>query len=772
MPEHRHYLNVLRHLKRTFPIVMIAWTVFVFLGGALQIFTQYEHIADSALIQAIQSFEKDVVYRNWVAEYVGVYVPVTKETLPSPYLAHITDRDVTTISGMKLTLLNPGYVIKQVHKVGRNEFGHQAHLTSLNPINSKNIPDAWESEALRSFADGVVAVSEVAEIDGVEYMRLMRPMFIEESCMKFHAAHGYDVGDLRGGISVSVPMAPLKKMFYHDTALLIMGYVIVWLLGLGGIWVAVSRIARRVQERHLIEDALSRSEERFRALYESSRDAIMTLAPPDWRFRSGNPATVSMFRAKDEHDFISHEPWALSPERQPDGRESGEKAKEMIETAMRDGSNFFEWTHTRTDGEDFSATVLLARMEVAGKTFLQATVRDITEQKEMAVELVESEERYRVLFDGAVEGILVADIETQKLLFANQAICELLGYSEDELTCMDVQGIHPKESLAMVMETFEAQARGDLSVTEMPCLCSDGRIIFADVKTNTVKLKGRHCIVGFFSDVTLRKQAEKLKQVLGNQVRQQQKLAAVGTLASGAAHEINNPINGIMNYAQLILDKIDANSQASGFANEIIVEAERIASIIRSLLALSSDNQDVCVPVHINDLLELTLKPVRASLSCDDIVVDIVLADDLPVISCQPRQVQILLTNLLENARDALNERYPNADDNKIIKITGKQFTDGDKSLLRITIEDYGNGVPLEIRERIYEPFFTTRERAVGAGAVGRGLGLTTALNIASDHGGNLDMKCEPGEYTRLILDLPIDNNLNSEGQPTENDNV
>jgi PAS domain S-box-containing protein len=129
------------------------------------------------------------------------------------------------------------------------------------------------------------------------------------------------------------------------------------------------------------------SEERHRVLFESSHDAIMTLEPPSWKFTSGNPATVEMFGMKDEAEFISLGPWELSPEVQPDGRSSAEKAREMIETAMREGSHFFEWTHKRLGGEDFPATVLLTRVDLGGQSFLQATVRDITAQKRAEQEL-------------------------------------------------------------------------------------------------------------------------------------------------------------------------------------------------------------------------------------------------------------------------------------------------------------------------------------------------------------------------------------------------
>ncbi|MCK4336830.1 MAG: PAS domain S-box protein, partial [Candidatus Aminicenantes bacterium] len=136
-----------------------------------------------------------------------------------------------------------------------------------------------------------------------------------------------------------------------------------------------------------IEAKLQESEKKYRTLFESSSDAIMMLAPPNWLFTAGNPATIRMFKAKDEKEFASKDPWELSPEYQPDRQLSSEKAKKMIEKAMKTGSHFFEWTHKRLDGKDFPATVLLTRIELEGKNSLQATVRDITERKHAEEEL-------------------------------------------------------------------------------------------------------------------------------------------------------------------------------------------------------------------------------------------------------------------------------------------------------------------------------------------------------------------------------------------------
>jgi PAS domain S-box-containing protein len=150
---------------------------------------------------------------------------------------------------------------------------------------------------------------------------------------------------------------------------------------------------RDTTNRKQAEDLLRKSEDKYRSLFVSSRDAIMTLEPPLWRFTSGNPAIVKMFKVKNEAEFLNYELWKLSPEYQPDGRASDEKAKEMIETAMRKGSHFFEWTHKRANGEEFLANVLLSRVEQGEKVFLHATVRDITEQRRLEEELKNADEQ-------------------------------------------------------------------------------------------------------------------------------------------------------------------------------------------------------------------------------------------------------------------------------------------------------------------------------------------------------------------------------------------
>jgi PAS domain S-box-containing protein len=185
-----------------------------------------------------------------------------------------------------------------------------------------------------------------------------------------------------------------------------------------------------ITERRRAEGAMRESEERYRSLFESSWDAMMTLEPPSWRFTSGNPSMLRMFKAKDEAEFTLHHPWTLSPDRQPDGRISEEKARERIETAIREGSAFFEWMHKRVDGNVFPAEVLLTRVERKGKTLLQATVRDIAARKQAEQALQQSENRFKQMSSPTSEGIMVHDGGI--IMDANPAFAELVGYSNPE----------------------------------------------------------------------------------------------------------------------------------------------------------------------------------------------------------------------------------------------------------------------------------------------------------------------------------------------------
>jgi len=244
-----------------------------------------------------------------------------------------------------------------------------------------------------------------------------------------------------------------------------------------------------VTESKVMEESLKKSEIRYRALFNSTHDAIMTLEPPSWVFTSGNPAAVKMFACKSEKDFTSRAPWHFSPPKQPDGRDSGEVAKAMIMKAMKEGSNVFEWIHRRKNGEDFPVTVLLTRMTIEGKTFLQATVRDITEQKKIQDALRQSEEQYRDIVENSTEMIHSVDTNN-RILFVNRRECELLGYSAKELIGKPLTKIYSKNLIHLVAEGLERlKKEGILHVPHSQLIRKNGQPL--DVEIHSIAIYGK-----------------------------------------------------------------------------------------------------------------------------------------------------------------------------------------------------------------------------------------------------------------------------------------
>jgi len=203
---------------------------------------------DIGLNHAIASFEKDLVYRRWASQHGGVYVPSTDQTPPNPYLSHIPERDITTPSGRNLTLLNPAYMTRQVFALGLKQYGFRAHITSLNPINPINMPDAWEREQLEHFKQTPETVTSIEQINAERYLRYMRPMVTEQECMKCHEAQGYKVGDIRGGISVYIPMKSIWAAASKQTAGITFGLSLVWALGVFGLVFGRRFSLKRIQE--------------------------------------------------------------------------------------------------------------------------------------------------------------------------------------------------------------------------------------------------------------------------------------------------------------------------------------------------------------------------------------------------------------------------------------------------------------------------------------------------------------------------------------------
>jgi diguanylate cyclase (GGDEF)-like protein len=225
-------------------VLLGVWTAVAAASLIWNLVQQQRETLALAYNTAITLYEKDLLYRRWAAGHGGVYVPVTAATPPSPYLSHLPERDIQTPSGRRLTLINPAYMTRQVYELAQEIGQPQGHLHSLKPLRPENVPDPWETAALNGFEQGQTEGRGIEKLDGKEVFRLMRPFITEKSCLACHAGQGYRVGEIRGGISLAVPMASLRQAQGPMKVALVGGHGLLWLLGVVGIVVAVSNLEK------------------------------------------------------------------------------------------------------------------------------------------------------------------------------------------------------------------------------------------------------------------------------------------------------------------------------------------------------------------------------------------------------------------------------------------------------------------------------------------------------------------------------------------------
>ncbi|WP_310598590.1 ATP-binding protein [Desulfobulbus sp.] len=230
------------------------------------------------------------------------------------------------------------------------------------------------------------------------------------------------------------------------------------------------------------------------------------------------------------------------------------------------------------------------------------------------------------------------------------------------------------------------------------------------------------------------------------------KLAAIGELAAGVAHEINNPITGIINFAQILLDSYKFDSAGIEMIQKIIEEGERIASITRHLISFAREDISVREPVNPAEIIYSSLALVSHQLKRDGIILATHICNDTTLIDADFKKLQQVMLNLISNSRYALNRRHPGASSGKVLEISCN-YANNDEGIrvCRIVVKDYGTGLPQSLLEHIFEPFFSTKPPGEGTG-----LGLSISYGIIKEHGGNMSVNSIMEQFTEMIIDLPV----------------
>ena len=507
-------------------------------------------------------------------------------------------------------------------------------------------------------------------------------------------------------------------------------------------------ISQDITELKQTQQSLAQNEKRFRVLFEDAPMGYQSLNQ-DGRFIDVNNAWLELFGYKKDEvigkwfgDFLAPENVMAFKTNFPKFIKRG---KTVVTFEMMTKNK--ERLIVKFDGR-------IAFDEAGNFKQTHCLLQNITEQTKAENELIESEQKYRAMFDQATAGICSYTMDG-KYIDANKKYCDIVGYSLRELKKRTYLDITHRDDIKLSKDLFSRMLKGENNIyREKRYIRKDGNIAHVIVSGSMIyDMEGKPLYsVATIQDITERKVLESSNEIMESHLRNQQKLESIGVLAGGVAHEINNPINGIMNYSQLIMD-CEPGDEVVEYANEILHESNRISTIVKNLLQFSRHEKQSYSKAKIEDIVFQTLSLIRTIIKNDQIDFVVNVPKNMPMIKCRSQQIQQVLMNLLTNGRDALNQKYKGYDDNKKLILTCRRITRDKSKWIRITVEDHGKGIKKEIADNIFDPFFTTKSKDEGTG-----LGLAISYGIVKEHHGMLTFDTKEGSHTRFYLDLPVDN--------------
>ncbi len=505
-------------------------------------------------------------------------------------------------------------------------------------------------------------------------------------------------------------------------------------------------IVHDITERKEMEEKLIASEARYREIFHNNAAVQLVVDAHNSSIVDANHAACEYY-GYSLKEITTKTVFDINPN-------SKEEIRRIVQESAKRGSNHFITQHFRADRSIRDVEIFNGKISIEGRDLLHVIIYDITESTRAITNLEKSEHRFRQLIENSPDGIVVetdgqfAYVNQKALeLFRAQDIQDLIGASFADRFKQDERK-HIQALLADLNEGKKTRILREETIQRL-----DGMQVDIELSAVPFRFNERNGSLIYLRDMTERKEFEKAKEDMEMQLRQKQKLESIGTLAGGVAHEINNPINGIINYAELIEDGNITQEQVKTFSQGIIHEGKRIAEIVKNLLSFARQEKQTHSPAQIKDIIEQSVSLMRVMLRHDQITLELDIPENLPSIKCRSQQIQQVIMNLLTNARDALNAKYPGYHADKIIRIDCMMFQQDGRRWFRITVRDNGTGIPAEIMERMFDPFFTTKPRDEGTG-----LGLSISHGIVKDHHGELYFETEPGEYTKAILVLPVDN--------------
>jgi len=516
--------------------------------------------------------------------------------------------------------------------------------------------------------------------------------------------------------------------------LILLGLLVTALL-FGIIWSLSVTKARAEALAESMTASLRSSEQRYGRLFEQNLAGIYRTTA-EGQVLECNEAFARLFGYASREDLLDQSAVSFY--------ESAEAREHFIQALRANGTLIAHESRARRKDGTLFWTLEHVSLLPGPPEVIEGTIVDITKRKEAEEALRQSRERYRSVIETSRDGLLFFDLATRRILETNPALQRMLDYTAEELSIRTFYDIGP-ESRASVDENIHRLAeKGMLSLSERKYRAKGGREIVVAVDLVLIEESQRQIVFSIIHNLS-----ETLH--LEAQLRQAQKMEAIGRLAGGVAHDFNNLLTAILGYADLLLDS-DPTDDVRTSAGEIRKAGERAASLTKQLLAFS--RRQVLQPriLDLNEVLGETDGILRRLLG-EDVALEAERDPHLWRVQADPDQIQQVLLNLAVNARDAMPEGgvLRIATRNVSVKAASlpevPNVTEGDHVLLEVS--DSGHGMSDEVLSHAFEPFFTTKERGKGTG-----LGLSTVYGIVKQSGGYVHIESEVGKGTRVLIYL------------------
>jgi len=367
---------------------------------------------------------------------------------------------------------------------------------------------------------------------------------------------------------------------------------------------------------------------------------------------------------------------------------------------------------------------------------------------QMLSSLKKSEEHLRKVFYAADDAIVTTDREGRITLWSESSE-RMFGYGKEQIVGKDLNTLHsPKMNPDFIKHMQESAVKkgrwqGEITYSNSKGHSFDGWCVMTTLTDETQEIIGYLSVV---RDVTEKKQMEM-------QLIQADKMASLGELAAGVAHEINNPLSGIISNAEFLQEEIPAESEEQQEEiQEIVDNSQRIKTIVQDLLNFSRQRDSKTYGIlDISSVITSSLNLTEHQIQLDRIKVVKEIGEALPPVRGSFNQIEQVFINLLSNARYALNRKYPDPHEDKTLLIRTNQAEENGRKYVRVEFHDRGIGIPEEDVDKIFNPFFTTKEQGQGTG-----LGLSISYNIIQEHQGAIRFESKEGEYTKVTVDLPV----------------